>query len=274
MMIDNCLLQQSSTVISVLINNVNNVCAQANWHLVTIIKEINRFYKSFKSVMDNELQSPKFNSKKKVAAQDSIPLASPALDNQPESQTAVQHCFRFAKGNCKNDACPRLHDVRKRKRKDEGQRNKPSSKRSSNSSSKPCRDFAIGRCARGDGCRFSHQTQTNNRQQSNASCWQFAKGSCTFGNSCRFSHSQANQQAQQTFVPKYGPPNATANAVTQASMEAMLNNVFARINATQQPQVADGVATTNNTQQIAYNSNGAGQQQPQQQQQLQPNGQE
>ena len=266
MMIDTCLLQQSNPAISILINNVTNVCAVANWHVVDIIKEINRFYKSFKNVLGNELQTPKFNSNKKVATQDSISLASPALDSQPESKTAVQHCFRFAKGQCKDNACPRLHDVRKRKHKEDGSRNNPSSKRSSNSNRKaPCRDFANGRCTRGKECRFSHNSQTNNRQQSNAPCWQFGKGDCRFGSNCRFSHDQANQQVQRAFVPKYAPAEAAVNAITQASIQVMLSNALARINSTQQPHMAEGVAPSNiatdNVQQIAYN--GAGQQQQQ-----------
>jgi len=273
MMIDTCLLQQNSSSISILINNINNVYANvANWHFVDIIREINHFYKSFKSVIENELQTPKFNASKKVAAQDSKPLASPAMDNQSNA-TELEHCRSFARGNCKNTNCPRAHDVRKRKNNDGRQRNYPPSKRSNNSSiNVPCRDFSNGGCTRGTNCRYSHQPQSNNRQRNNAPCWGFAKGNCTFGNNCRFSHNQTNQQNQHSFVPKYGPANAAVNAVTQANMQALVENVMSRINASQQPQMAAIAAVNNapnvapNVQQLAYSGNDAGQQQQQQQQ--------
>ena len=277
MMIDTCLLQQNSSSISILINNVNNVYATvANWHFVDIIREINRFYKSFKSVIENELQTPKFNSSNKVAAHDSTPLASPAMDNQSKAKDlSLEHCRSFAKGSCRNNSCPRAHDVRKRKNNDGRQHNNPPSKRSNNnySTNVPCRDFSNGRCTRGTTCRYSHQPQSNNRQQGNAPCWGFAKGNCTFGNSCRFSHNQTNQQNQHSFVPKYEPANAAVNVVTQANIQSLFDNVMSRINTGQQPQMAAIAAANNNVpdavpnvQQLAYNGNEAGQQQQQQQQ--------
>ena len=47
-----------------------------------------------------------------------------------------------------------------------------------------CRDFRVGRCSRGNSCRFSHIPQKFDN-----ACRQWGnKGACSFGNRCRYSH--------------------------------------------------------------------------------------
>lgn len=56
-----------------------------------------------------------------------------------------------------------------------------------------CFEFQKGRCSRGDGCRFSHATNSSSSSHSNSHgtqgvCYEFQKGNCLRGDNCRYLH--------------------------------------------------------------------------------------
>jgi len=69
-----------------------------------------------------------------------------------------------------------------------------------------CRDFQLGRCSRGDDCRFTHAAAGT--EAGRGQCHAFAKGNCNRGNSCRYSHAGGGGGAKRPRQNESAPGDA------------------------------------------------------------------